>query len=80
MYKIVRLGDANFNGGGEMVELVNKQTCAVCDNQKEKGLNVYNLFICSQCEQKMVKTEPEDPSYAYFVEKLKRLNHLTSYS
>lgn len=63
-----------------MVELENKHTCIVCDKEKDKGINVYNLFICFQCEQKIIQTEPEDPSYAYFVEKLKRMNQSTLYS
>ncbi|WP_112179084.1 MULTISPECIES: sigma factor G inhibitor Gin [Paraliobacillus] len=63
-----------------MVELTNNHICIVCDKEKEEGINVYNLFICSHCEQKIVQTEPEDPSYSYFVEKLKRMNQSTLYS
>ncbi|MBM7543132.1 sigma factor G inhibitor Gin [Amphibacillus cookii] len=48
--------------------------CSICDNNKEKGIFIYHLFVCEVCEQKLLNTEPEDPNYRFFVNKLKKLH------
>ncbi|MCZ0703630.1 hypothetical protein J2T56_001772 [Natronobacillus azotifigens] len=48
--------------------------CKICESEQEKGIHLYHLFICEACEAKMIQTVPEDPDYAYFVEKLKKIN------
>lgn len=53
---------------------MSKNYCTICDLEKEKGIYLFHLFICQQCEEKIIRTAPEDPSYGYFVNKLKRIN------
>ncbi|MBO8157643.1 MAG: sigma factor G inhibitor Gin [Bacillaceae bacterium] len=57
-----------------------KRMCQICQEEKDEGIIVYHAFICSDCEQEIVKTEPEDEKYNYFVKKLKIINQTTQYS
>ncbi|WP_138420025.1 sigma factor G inhibitor Gin [Aquibacillus sediminis] len=57
-----------------------KRTCGICDETKSKGIYLYNLFVCNECEQKMVHTEPNEEQYQYYVDKLKNMNQPTLYS
>ncbi|NGP45777.1 sigma factor G inhibitor Gin [Bacillaceae bacterium SIJ1] len=48
-----------------------KGVCVVCEEQKQRGIYVYHRFICTTCEQRILNTPPEDPSYSQLVQKLK---------
>ncbi|GAA5417911.1 anti-sigma-G factor Gin [Paraliobacillus ryukyuensis] len=63
-----------------MEEIEKLETCDVCHKGQKAGIHLYHLFICESCEQKIIKTNPEDPSYAYFVNKLKQLKKRKQYS
>ncbi|UHA75357.1 sigma factor G inhibitor Gin [Paenibacillus sp. 481] len=49
------------------------QCCIVCNNATTDGIVVVNQFICTSCEQEMVRTDVEDEKYNYFIHQLKRL-------
>lgn len=55
------------------------QECTVCNNKQLRGIYLFNLFICETCHEQMVRTDPEDPDYRYFVEKLKRIHQQPSH-
>ncbi|WP_186575684.1 sigma factor G inhibitor Gin [Aquibacillus kalidii] len=57
-----------------------REACGICDQEKEKGIHLYNLFICCECEQKMVHTEPQEAQYQFYLNKLKNINKSTLYS
>lgn len=63
-----------------MNPIQNTKNCAICETQKVRGINLYTLFVCTECEQEMIHTEPEDERYKVFVNKLKAMNHTTLYS
>ncbi|KGX85453.1 sigma factor G inhibitor Gin [Pontibacillus litoralis] len=48
--------------------------CAVCEREKEVGILVYHTFICRECENEIVATDPSDNKYAYFLKKLRVMN------
>lgn len=41
--------------------------CGICDQEKQEGIHLYRLFICKECEQKIIQTEPKEVQYHYFV-------------
>ncbi|WP_059105338.1 sigma factor G inhibitor Gin [Shouchella shacheensis] len=45
--------------------------CGVCETLKPKGYHLGEVFICEGCEDKMVRTEPEDSDYEQYVSSLK---------
>ncbi|HAA89737.1 MAG TPA: inhibitor of sigma-G Gin [Peptococcaceae bacterium] len=51
--------------------------CVICEQVPfggiRDGILIAGSFICSKCEQKIVKTEAGAASYSYFQEKLKKL-------
>lgn len=57
-----------------------KEACGVCNQHKSTGIHLYNLFICCQCEQEIIHTEPRDTEYQYYLDKLKHINQPTLYS
>lgn len=57
-----------------------KKICGICGEQKEIGIHLYTLFICSPCEQEMIHTDPSDQRYRYFLKKLRAVNQSTQYS
>ncbi|MRG88151.1 sigma factor G inhibitor Gin [Salinibacillus xinjiangensis] len=57
-----------------------KKVCQVCNQEKAEGITVYTTFICLECEQEMINTEPGDEKYQYFVEKLRVINHSNQFS
>ncbi|QHS23864.1 hypothetical protein GWK91_13330 [Virgibacillus sp. MSP4-1] len=61
-------------------QTITKKLCNVCNKEKTKGIKVYTAFICSDCEQEMIQTEPGDENYQYFVDRLKVINQLTQFS
>lgn len=73
----VRLGETSLTEVGKMN---NKKTCGICGAEKEAGIHVYTMFICCECEQEIVHTEPEEQKYHMFIEKLKSMKQLKLYS
>ncbi|WP_226038395.1 sigma factor G inhibitor Gin [Aquibacillus saliphilus] len=57
-----------------------KEACGICEQEKYRGIHLYNLFICCECEQKMIHTEPKEEQYQYYLHKLKRISKPTLYS
>jgi len=47
--------------------------CGICEEAKERGIRVYRLFICADCERNMIHTEPREEKYAYYLKKLKNI-------
>lgn len=76
----MRLGETN----GTEVEMMSKpmmhERCVICEEEKELGIHLYKLFICSECERNMVHTEPREAKYHYYLKKLKNMNQPTLYS
>lgn len=54
--------------------------CGICEEEKEKGILLYRLFICHECEQNMIDTEPREEKYNYYLQKLKNINQPTMFS
>lgn len=48
--------------------------CGICEEEKEKGIVLCRLFICDECEQNMIHTEPREEKYNYYLQKLKNMN------
>ncbi|WP_026568956.1 MULTISPECIES: sigma factor G inhibitor Gin [Sediminibacillus] len=56
------------------------ETCGVCGVEKQKGIHLYTLYICCECEQKIIHTEPSDAAYQYYLDKLKNMKQTKLYS
>lgn len=54
-----------------MEKVLMKQCCGICEEEKERGINIYHMFICETCEREIVQTDPEQTEYTNFVEKLR---------
>lgn len=54
-----------------MEKVLMKHCCGVCEEEKERGIHIYHIFICESCEREIVQTEPEQTEYSNFVEKLR---------
>lgn len=54
--------------------------CGICEEEKNKGILVYRLFICDECERNMIHTEPKEEKYRYYLKKLKNINQPPLYS
>lgn len=54
--------------------------CGICEEKKERGIHLYTLFICTDCEYNMIRTEPREAKYHYYVKKLKNMNQSQLYS
>ncbi|WP_093217532.1 sigma factor G inhibitor Gin [Sediminibacillus albus] len=54
--------------------------CGICNREKPKGIHLYTLFICCDCEQKMIHTEPCEAEYQHYLDKLKNMKQTTLYS
>ncbi|WP_331000871.1 sigma factor G inhibitor Gin [Radiobacillus kanasensis] len=63
-----------------METVEHSETCGICEQEKTKGIHLYTLFVCSECEQDMIQTEPNDEKYKYYLKKLKDINRPTLYS
>jgi len=57
-----------------------REHCGICEEEKEKGIQLYRLFICDECEHNMIHTEPREEKYTYYLKKLKNINTTTLYS
>ena len=53
-------------------------TCSLCNTVPELGLydGLYlgRGFICTTCEQRMLKTTPENEEYEWFIREIRVLN------
>ncbi|SDK59638.1 Inhibitor of sigma-G Gin [Sediminibacillus albus] len=56
------------------------EMCGICNREKPKGIHLYTLFICCDCEQKMIHTEPCEAEYQHYLDKLKNMKQTTLYS
>ncbi|MBM7555155.1 sigma factor G inhibitor Gin [Thalassobacillus pellis] len=54
--------------------------CGVCERQKPRGIYIYQMYICEDCEKEVISTEPGDVRYSYFLKKLKSINQSTIHS
>ncbi|MDC3414892.1 sigma factor G inhibitor Gin [Terrihalobacillus insolitus] len=54
-----------------------KELCGICEQEKSRGIHLYTLFICCECEQKMIQTDPKEAEYQYYLKKLKNMNQPT---
>ncbi|WNF37102.1 sigma factor G inhibitor Gin [Bacillaceae bacterium IKA-2] len=52
-----------------------RETCSICEQRalKEKGIHIYNIFICESCEREIVSSDVGDPFYKYYLQKLRKL-------
>ncbi|UOQ50516.1 sigma factor G inhibitor Gin [Gracilibacillus caseinilyticus] len=41
---------------------------------RTEGILLFGFYICHECEQEIVATNPSDASYQYYVEKLRSIN------
>ncbi|WP_408005356.1 sigma factor G inhibitor Gin [Pseudalkalibacillus berkeleyi] len=49
----------------------------VCEEKSNKGIYIFQHFLCTKCEQRMVVTETDDAEYQYFIEKLRKINRVS---
>ncbi len=56
------------------------EECAICELTKKEGMHLYNIFICSECEDVLIHTETNDPMYNEHIEKLRKMNISGIYS
>lgn len=56
------------------------ETCGICDEEKTEGYYLYKMYICTACEQKLIRTDPTDERYQYYIRKLKQINQPKLYS
>lgn len=47
--------------------------CIICGQSRPSGISVCGHFICQVCEQAIVETGADDPTYNDLVRKLKQL-------
>ncbi|ENH96105.1 Sigma-G inhibitor, Gin [Gracilibacillus halophilus YIM-C55.5] len=51
--------------------------CGICNQEKEDGIFLYQLYLCHDCEKEIVATNPKDERYQYIVNKLKAVQKTT---
>ncbi|MHC0039238.1 sigma factor G inhibitor Gin [Pseudoneobacillus sp. C159] len=56
------------------------ETCVICEQSKLRGIHLYTSFICTDCEQDLIRTETDHPKYKYFLQKLKKITTPEIYS
>lgn len=57
-----------------------RERCGICEDEKETGIRLYNMFICSECEYNIIHTEPREEKYKYYLSKLKNISKPQLYS
>ncbi|MED4300887.1 sigma factor G inhibitor Gin [Geobacillus stearothermophilus] len=50
-----------------------EKVCLVCEQEKEKGIFLFGHFLCIDCNQAIVQTNTDDPNYAFYVQKLRKM-------
>lgn len=63
-----------------MKQLNSLEHCGICEEEKSKGIHLYTMFICTDCEYNMIHTEPREEKYNYYLRKLKNINQPKLYS
>ncbi|WP_249872237.1 sigma factor G inhibitor Gin [Oceanobacillus saliphilus] len=56
------------------------KNCGICEEKKAKGIHLYTMFICTDCEYNMIHTEPREEKYNYYLHKLKNITKPKLYS
>jgi len=46
-----------------MKQMIQAERCGICEEEKERGIHLYKMFICTECEQNMIHTEPREEKY-----------------
>lgn len=49
------------------------ETCVICEQNKDKGIHIYTLFICSDCEKEMISTDTSEEKYKHYLTQLRKL-------
>ncbi|MCM3762611.1 sigma factor G inhibitor Gin [Alkalihalobacillus oceani] len=49
-------------------------TCVLCKQQKEDGIQLCEVHVCEECEQKLVDVNVDDEVYPFYVVELRRLS------
>ena len=75
-----RLGDAISMEVGLMEQARDLKVCGICEEKKERGIHLYTMFICTECEYSIIHTEPREEKYRYYVKKLKNINQQQLFS
>lgn len=47
--------------------------CMICELPRPEGIHICDQFICSDCEEEMVRTDVRDEKYPYFITQMKRV-------
>ncbi|MCR8846672.1 sigma factor G inhibitor Gin [Paenibacillus sp. SC116] len=47
--------------------------CMICGEMKSEGIVVVHQFICSSCEQEIVRTDVKDAKYPIFIDRMRKL-------
>ena len=63
-----------------MKSMIATECCGICEEEKERGIHLYTLFICCECEHNIIHTEPREEKYNYYLHKLKNMNQSKLYS
>lgn len=50
-----------------------EQCCTICGESSSAGLHIVRSFICSSCEQEIVKIDVKDERYPFFVSRMKTI-------
>lgn len=54
--------------------------CHICDTNQSRGIYIFHVYVCESCQEKIITTDPEDPNYHYFVNKLRRIRNSPMHS
>ncbi len=56
-----------------MVAVPAQKECVLCSSAAEKGICLFNNFICLECEKKIANCSGSEKSYDDYVEKIKQI-------
>lgn len=54
--------------------------CIICEVMKKQGYYLKKSFICIDCENDIIYTETNSPFYKFFVDQVKKINMVNSFS
>lgn len=63
-----------------MKKLYKDEACMICEGKEKEGMHINTSFICWECEQEIVQTEPESKKYNEFVKKLSKIKKTSVFS